>query len=451
MKKLLAVVLTASAIFTVNPAVADSNSLQVTQRESEGDLIINATLPSSLTLKSDFQVTWRYEVKFVTAEGHVGDFSTEQKIVKGDLRSASYFFYLPLNGLYKISLEATTKNGGKKEVFAFSTDYNLNNPNRYSIAAIPADALPTIVIPNPVNGDELVQVQIGSNHNVAGTNQSSGYKLADYVRLVNDYSDSAKYYCTETRDFACSGGQYPGITLMSIPKSYYLQNRINYSQGWTISIYNPQNDSRIFSYRFKTQGEIKIEAWESDRSKAPDANQSNPGLECPYSFTGNVLKCTIKPTNRFSMPEGAPIWVEAQLYIDGAAQKKYLKSFKTRIGVKSAFSLQLPAGYRNLEIVAKTLGIGGESEKQSWTVTQPLTATQKQKSYKSGYGSVMISSQDNLRAMNFYSMATGADGRVVRSKAESWCRYALQSQIFRGEISSTNDWIRGCTDAAMKL
>jgi hypothetical protein len=457
MKKFLCLFLVAIFLTPHTSSLAAAGTLQVTQRESDGDLVMTAALPSTLVLKSDFQVTWKYKIKFVTAEGYVGDFGTEQKIVKTNLRSAEYFFYLPLNGLYKISLDAEIRNGGVKENFVFSTDYKLNNPKRYTISSIPENAIPSIVVPEPLNGDELVQIQIGANHGIAGTDSLSGYRLADYVRLVNDsrnrfYSDSSYSICNETRELVCASGAVQGVTLISVPKEYYLSHRIYHSQEWTIKIYNPANDSRIFSFRFGIQGEITIPVWESDRSKAPDAKQSTPGLDCPYSFNGNILKCIIKPANEFSMPKGSPIWVETQLFIDGSPQKKYLKTFKTQIGTKTNFTLQLPANYRNLKLVATTLGIGGDSDEQSWTVTKPITAAQKQKSYKAGYGSVMISSQDNLKASGFYSMATGADGRVVRSKASIWCQQALQNQIYRGAtFSSSSEWVRGCTDAAMKL
>ena len=457
MRKFLSLLLVALYLSPATSSPAASNALQVTQRELDGDLVMTATLPSTLILKSDFQVTWNYKIRFVTSEGYVGDFGLEQKIVKNNLRSAEYYFYLPLNGKYKIALGAEIRNGGAKENFTFTTEYRLDNPKRYTIGAIPENAIPSIVVPEPANGDELVQIQIGSNHSIAGTDRISGYKLADYVRLVNDYnnrfySESSYSICKETRELECVSGSAQGLTLISLPKSFYLSHRIYYQQGWTINIYNPSYDSRVFVYRFGLEGEIKIPAWESERSKAPDAEKSTPGLDCPFSFKGNELKCSIRPANEFSLPKGSPIWVDAQLYIDGSAQKKYLKTFKTQIGLKTGFTFQLPTDYRNLKIVATTLGIGGDSEEQSWTVTKPITAAQKLKSYKAGYGSVMISSQDNLRASGFYSMTTGADGRVVRSKALIWCQQALQNQIYRGAtFSSNSEWVRGCTDAAMKL
>jgi hypothetical protein len=457
MRKFLSLSLVAFFLIPTTSSLAAPGVLQVTQREFDGDLVMTATLPSTLVLKSDFQVSWRYKVKFVTTEGHVGDFEVSQKIVKTNLRSAEYFFYLPLNGLYRISLDAEIRNGGVKENFVFSTEYRLAKPERYTIGPIPENAIPSIVVPEPSNGDELIQIQIGANHEVAGTDLLSGYRLADYVRLVNDnrnrfYSNSSYSICNESRELTCTSGLARGHTLISLPKSFYLSHRIYHAQGWAINIYNPSSDSRAFVYRFGIGGEIKIAAWESDRSKAPDAEQSTPGLDCPYSFSGNELKCSIRPANRFSLPKGSPIWVEAQLFIDGSAQKKYLKTFKTQIGTKTGFTLQLPNDYRNLKVVATTLGIGGDSEEQSWTVTKPITAAQKLKSYKAGYGSVMISSQDNLRASGFYTMATGADGRVVRSKALIWCQQALQNQIYRGAtFSSSSEWVRGCTDAAMKL
>jgi hypothetical protein len=467
MRKFMALILVISAVSIINPANGAS-SLVLTQTQTEKEVIYKASLPSDITLKSDFKVDWRYEIDYLTPEGFVGRFEMQkptaifseprtQQVTVIDLRTAEFRFFLPLNGKYRFLLEASILNSGKKSVISTFAEYNLNSPSNYSIPEIPRDAIPGVQVPAISNGDEIIQVRYGADYQKAGSSFSQGYQLAEDVKLVNSknnslISENGDGSCEGNNgELKCIGSSVPGINIVDLTKPYYLGHRIFYSNTWSIVIYNENRDERAFSYSFKNKIEINVDEWNQDRSRAPDANGAKAGLDCPSSFNGTVLSCSFTPKGKNKESIGNPVWLDIWILADNIEQKKLTKLVKTKLGTKTSLKFQLPTSYKDLEIVARTMGIGGTSENQKWVSTKPVSAATKQKSYKSGYGSVMISSQDNLRAMNFYSMATGADGRVVRSKAESWCRYALQSQIFRGEISSTNDWIRGCTDAAMKL
>ena len=455
MKKFLIAIVLFSFLGASSPLIAASNFLEVSQRESKGDLIIRASLPTDLVLRSDFNIRWAHKIKYVTAEGYIGDFDLKQEIVKKDLRSAEFIIYLPLNGKYRIGLTAEVTNGGKKSLFEFSSEYTLNDSSKYTLQSIPKTALPKVEIVEPNGEDEIVQIKAGVDRTILGFESTPVFQLGDFIQLrVQEFelisSDSnSEDICQE---ISCSTSDVPGLKLISLTKDYYIKNRINYQESWLIVINNPSYDSRRFSFTFSKKEEVKIQAWEADRSPAPDAFDATPGLDCPYSFKGRTLTCAIKPGGSVSPKKGLPIWVEAQLQIDKISSPKYLKTIKTKIGVKSSFSFQLPDNYKKLNLVVKTLGISGDMEEQSWTLTKPLTAAQKLKSYNSGYGSLMISSYQNLRDTNFYRDTTGADGRVVRSKALIWCEQARLNQSYRGiQITSSEDWVRGCVDAAMKL
>ena len=464
----MALVLAITTTSMINPVNAAS-SLVLTQTQSDKEVIYTASLPSDISLKSDFKVDWRYEVDYLTPEGFVGRLEMQkptgifpeprtQQITVIDLRTAEFRFFLPLNGKYRLLIEASILNSGKKSVIKNFVEYTLNSPAKYSISGIPRDAIPAIQVPAVSNGDEIVQIRYGVDSQKAGSSFSQGYQLAEDVKLVNSTNNSL---VTESDDGSCEGNNgvlncirssVPGINIVNLTKSYYLEHRVFYSHTWSILIYNEKRDERAFTYSFKNKIEINIAEWNKDRSSAPDANGAKPGLDCPSSFTGTVLSCSFTPKGKTKESTGNPVWLDIWILADNVEQKKVTKLVKTKLGTKTSLKFQLPSSYRDLEIVARTMGIGGTSENQTWVSTKPISTASKQKSYKSGYGSVMISSQENLRALNFYSTVTGADGRVVRTKAESWCRYALQNQLTRGaQISSTNDWIRGCTDAAMKL
>ena len=458
MRQFWALLLAINLLLPTSPISAATNALIVTQKESVTENIYRASLPSEIPLKSDFKVDWSYVINYVTPNGSVGQLQTQQKIERVDLRTADFRFYLPLNGKYKFKLMASILNSGAKSSITYEGEFLLNNPTRYSIPEIPTDLIPSIQIPTPTNGDEIVQIKYGANTQIAGSTFPNGYKLSEYVRLTNPGGNSLQ---TEIRgpvcqqdngELECTASTTPGIRSVYLTKSHYIAHRIFYSSSWQIVIYNQNRDSQVYSYSFDDKKEITIREWDGDRSLAPDANGAKVEINCPDSFKGSVLSCSFIPVNDYSGTKSGSIWLEIKVFADNVEQKKLTKLLKTTLGTKTDQKFQLPASYRDLRLVANTLGIGGTSEEQTWVVTKPITAAEKQKSYKSGYGSVMISSQDNLRAMNFYSMATGANGRVVRSKAQAWCRFALQNQLGRGAaITSNDDWIRGCTDAAMKL
>lgn len=458
MKQFWAYLLAINLLLPTSPANAAANSLIVTQKDSVVENIYRASLPPELSLKSDFKVDWSYVINYVAPNGYVGQFQTQQKVEKVDLRTAEFRFYLPLNGNYKFKLMASILNSGTKSSISYDGEFLINNPSKYSIPEIPSELIPSIQIPAPTNGDEIVQIKYGANTQITGSTFPNGYKLSEFVRLTNPGGNSLQ---TETRgpvcktdggELECTASSTPGIRSIYLTKSHYMAHRIFYSSSWQIVIYNQNRDSQVYSYSFNDKKELTIKEWDSDRSLAPDANGAKVRINCPESFNGSVLSCSFIPVNEYSETKAGPIWLEIKVLADNIEQKRLTKLLKTTLDAKTSYKFQLPASYKDLRLVASTLGIGGTSEDQTWVVTKPITAAAKQKSYKSGYGSVMISSQENLRAMNFYSMATGADGRVVRSKAQAWCRFALQNQLGRGaDITSSDDWIRGCTDAAMKL
>ena len=445
-------------LLPANSASHAANSLSVTLRDSAEETIYRASLPSEFSLKADFKVDWTYVINYLAPNGYIGQLQTRAKVETIDLRTSEFRFFLPLNGKYKIRLTASIMNSGTKSSISYENEYELNNPSRYSIPEIPRDLIPSFQLPLSTNGDEIIQMKYGANFQIVGTTFPNGYRLSEGVKLVNSGDNSLR---TETGDYACQAGggeldcfatSTPGLNTVNLTKAYYSRHKIFYSSAWQIVIYNPSRDSEIFSYTFKDKTEINIAEWNSERSPAPDANGAKTEINCPESFRGTVLSCSFIPTSKDNERKVGPIWVEIKILADNVEQKKLTKLLKTKLGSKTSLKFQLPASYKDLRITATTLGIGGTTEDQSWVVTKPMTAAEKLKSYKSGYGSVMISSQANLSAMNFYSMATGADGRVVRSKAVAWCRYALQNQMGRGaQITSRDDWVRGCTDAAMKL
>lgn len=458
MKQFWACLLAISFLSPIDFARAEISSLSVTQRDSGLETIFRASLPAEISLKSDFKVDWSYSIHYLAPKGYDGLLQTQQKVEKVDLRTAEFHFYLPLNGNYKVILTASILNSGKKNLISYEADYVLNDPARYSFLQLPVELIPSIQMPLIVNGDEIIQVKYGANSQIAGSTFPNGYKLTEDIRLVNLGND---YLLNESGDGACSAddgeldcqkSSVPGIKTGNLTKSYYLAHRIFYSSSWGIVIYNQARDSQVYSYLFKDKKEISVKPWDADRSPAPDANGAKVTIDCPESFKGSVLSCSFIPALENSEIKGNPIWLEISILADEVEQKKLTKLVKTKLGMKTSFKFQLPSSYRDLRLIAKTLGIGGVSQDQSWVSTKPISAVDRQKSYKSGYGSVMISSQANLNAMNFYSMATGANGKVIRSKAESWCRFALQNQLNQGaQFSSSDDWVRGCTDAAMKL
>lgn len=435
---------------------AATNSLTVSSTETEIELILRAALPSDLLIKEDFQITWDYIIKYVTAQGYIGTFSTQQQVKSIDLKNAEFNFYLPLNGKYLITLQAEVKNGKNTTKFEYSKEIFINKKSGFNITEIPDDVIPSLSYSNRANGNEIIQLKVGSDAYKSGNNFSNGYRLGDYVRLVNfrqgRIETETLYNVCEMRKLECINDSTPGFSIINLKKSFYTSHRIYFSSGWTILISRPDWDSRVFVYSFQNKEEVKIEDWESSRSSAPDAVGATAGLKCPDSFKGSVLSCSITPVNKSKNIKMGPIWVEVKIFADNVEQKKLTKTIKTRIGQKSLLKFQLPSSYKELDIRATTLGIEGASQEKSWESAEPLTAMDKQRSYNLGYNSILSSSQSDLNSVNFYSSVTGADGRVIRSKAQVWCQSIIFNQVTRGvQIKSSQDWVRGCTDAAMRL
>ncbi len=441
---------------TLTPLQAASNSLVVSRTSNETDQVFRMSIPSDFPIKEDFQVTWSYEIKYITTEGYVGTFDLPQSLRKIDLKSAELLCYLPLNGKYEIRLQAKVKNGSKNTDFEFTEEFTVNRINGFNITNIPNDVIPSVLFPESTQGNELIQLKFGADSSKAGDNFINGHRIGDYAKIVifrkGRIHTETKYDLCEQEYIECVNDSVPGFSLLNLKKSFYASHRIFYSSRWTIVINRPDWDSRTFVYGFDNKQEIKISDWESSRSSAPDALGATAGLKCPYSFKGSVLSCTITPENEFRNAKFNPIWVDVKVFADGIEQKNLTRQIKTRIGNTSSLKFKLPSSYKELDIKATTLGIEGVTQNQSWESKKPLTSEERQRSYKAGYNSIMYSSQSDLESVNFYGSVTGANGKVIRLKALSWCKNIIFNQFSRGvQIKSSDDWIRGCTDAAMKL
>jgi len=456
MRKVAYVLFTAVLLTSFTPIQATSSALSVSQTEIESDYIFRASLPASLLIKEDFQITWTYDIKYVTAQGYVGTFSTPQMVKKIDFRNAEYVFYLPLNGKYQITLKAQVKNDKKTTEFKSVEQLEVYRQEGFSISEIPNDVIPNVYVPERTDENEIIQLRVGSNSNKAGDSAISGYILGDFVRLVifrqGRVHTETIYDICQQQKLECNNDPIPGFSIINLKKSFYASHRVYYTSSWTIQVAKPFWSANVYTYDFESKKEIDIPGWESIRSNAPDALGATAGLKCPSSFKGSVLSCSITPVNKYRDIKSNPIWVQVKIFADSVEQKKLTKIIKTTIGQKSLLKFQLPPSYKQLDIQATTLGIEGLSEEQSWESLKPLTAKDKQRSYSLGYNSILNSSQSDLASVNFYSSVTGADGRVIRSKAQSWCRTIIFNQVTRGvQIKSSDDWVRGCTDAAMKL
>ena len=435
---------------------AAPNSLTVSRASTETDYIFRAALPANLSIKEDFQVSWGYDIKYVTIQGYVGTPSTPQTVKKIDLKNAEFVFYLPLNGTYQITFKAQVVNDKKTVDFNSIETLEVARPDGFTISEIPNDVIPGVYVPDGTDGSEIIQVKVGSNSDKAGDSPITGYVLGDYVRIVifnkGRIHTETIYDVCQQQKLECTNDSIPGFSIINLKKSFYASHRLYYSSNWTIRVAKPFWSANVYTYRFESKQEISVPAWGTLRSKAPEALGATAGLKCPDSFKGEVLSCAVIPENKFRSAKLNPIWVEITLLIDGIEQKNQTKVIKTKISQKTSFKFKLPTSYKDLEIRATTLGLEGKTDSESWTKLQPLTSAEKRRSYNAGYNSVIYSSQSDLEIVNFYGSVTDAKGNVVRSKAQSWCRNIIFNQYSRGiQIKSSDDWIRGCTDAAMKL
>ncbi len=456
MRKLVYTLLAAITLTSLSPLQAAPNSLTVSRANTETEHIFRAALPANLSIKEDFQVSWGYDIKYVTAQGYVGTPSTPQTVKKIDFKNAEFVFYLPLNGTYQITFKAQVVNDKKTIEFNSIETLEVTRPDGFTISEIPNDVIPGVYVPDGTDGSEIIQVKVGSNSNKAGDSPITGYVLGDYVRLVifskGRVHTETIYDVCQGQKLECTDDSIPGFSMINLKKSFYASHRLYYSSNWTIRVAKPFWSANVYTYRFENKQEINVPAWGTLRSSAPEALGATAGLKCPYSFKGSVLSCTITPENKFRNAKSNPIWVDVKVFADGIEQKNLTRQIKTRIGNTSSLKFKLPSSYKELDITATTLGIEGVTQNQSWESTKPLTSEERQRSYRSGYNSILYSSQSDLESVDFYGSVTGANGKVIRLKAQSWCKNIIFNQFARGvQIKSSDDWIRGCTDAAMKL